>query len=75
MTNFKESDSVRLRASAEGDVIGQQRSVLLPAGALAAVVLVHGDPLSPEAYELESYVSEQDCYVLATVPVDGVEPA
>lgn len=75
MTNFKESDSVRLRASAEGDVIGQQRSVLLPAGALAAVVLVHGDPQSPEAYELESYVSEQDCYVLATVPVDGVEPA
>ena len=75
MTTFREGDSVRLQASAEGEVIGEQRSVLLPAGTLAAVVLVHGEPEAPDAYELESYILEQDCYVLVTVPADGIKPA
>lgn len=70
---FKETDSVCLRIEVEAEVIGERRSVSLSAGTSAAVVLVFGDPQSPEAYELEAYVAEGNCYALATVAADAVE--
>lgn len=73
MRAFKESDSARLRTPVEADVIGERRKVPLPAGTSVAVVLVHGAPESPDAYELEAYIAEQNCYALATVPADGIE--
>lgn len=53
-------------------VIGESRELLLPVGAIATVVLVHGDPGRPEAYELEAYIENQDCYVLATIDANDV---
>lgn len=73
MHAFKESDSARLRIPVEAEVIGERRKVSLPAGTPVAVVLVHGAPESPDAYELEAYIVEQNCYALVTVPADGVE--
>jgi hypothetical protein len=75
MEIFKEYDSVRLLVDVDADVIGESRKLLLHAGALATVVLVHGDASVPDAYELESYISEQDCYTLATVEASGVARA
>lgn len=67
MKIFKENDSISLIKSVKGNVIGSYREITLPIGAIATVVLVHGDPNKPIAYEIEAYVSEQDCYVLATI--------
>jgi hypothetical protein len=67
MRILKENDSFTLTKPIEGDVIGECRKVVLPTGGIATVVLVHGDPNQPTAYEIEAYVLEQDCYVLATV--------
>jgi hypothetical protein len=69
---FKENDSVSLTKPVNGQVIGERRDIILPIGTIATVVLVHGDPKQPLAYEIEAYVPEQDCYVLATVEADNV---
>lgn len=67
MKVLRENDSVVLTKSVKGAVIGESREVVLPIGTNATVVLVHGDPSQPEGYEIEAYISEQDCYVLATI--------
>jgi hypothetical protein len=67
MKMLKENDIISLAQPIEGDVIGEHRKVVLPTGTIATVVLVHGDPNQPMAYEIEAYFSEQDCYVLATL--------
>jgi len=70
MKIFKENDSISLTKPVSGEAIGERREIMLPIGTVATVVLVHGDPAQPKAYEIEAYVPEQDCYVLATVEAD-----
>lgn len=67
MKIFKENDSTLLTRPIVGEVIGERREITLQIGTLVTVVLVHGDPDQPKAYEIESYIQEQDCYVLATI--------
>jgi len=69
MKIYKENDIITLTKPTEGEVIGDGRKVVLPIGTVATVVLVHGDLNQPMAYEIEAYVLEQDCYVLATVEI------
>jgi hypothetical protein len=66
---YKDGDKIVLTKSISADVIGEQRKLDLPAGTIASVVVVYGDPNQPVAYEVEAYVEEHDCYVLATVDV------
>jgi hypothetical protein len=72
MKIFKENDSISLTKPLSGEVIGERREIILPIGTVATVVLVHGDPDQPKAYEIEAHVPEQDSYVLATVEADKV---
>jgi hypothetical protein len=74
MPLFKENDSVTLCKMVSGDVIRERRKMTLPSGTVATVVLVHGDPEHPNAYEIEVYVPEQNIYVLATIGADKLVP-
>ncbi|MBX3587478.1 MAG: hypothetical protein AB7I35_00670 [Ramlibacter sp.] len=67
MTVHRENDPVRLREPFAADVVGEGRSVVIPAGAVGAVVLVHGNPSQPMAYEVEFYIQDQGCYALAVM--------
>ena len=67
MKTFRENDVVCLRIDISAKVIGQIHIVLVPKGTMGTVVLVHGDPQSPVAYEVEFFISDQNYYVLATV--------
>lgn len=72
MKIFQENDSISLTKSVSGQVIGEHREIILSIGTVATVVLVHGDPDQPKAYEIEAHIPELDCYVLATVEADNV---
>jgi hypothetical protein len=74
MKTLRENDYFKLEDALEGDVIGEGRKFLLPAGTTVAVVLVHGDPENPVAYELEAYIKELDIYVLATIEGGKLRP-
>ena len=65
-----ENDVIHLRESVTADVIGEERALSVPAGATGSVVLVHGDPMNPAAYEIEFYIQEQNCYALATIEAE-----
>lgn len=67
MNIHRENDVIRLQESVIADVIGEGRALTVPAGTVGAVVLVHGDPESPAAYEIEFHIQEQNCYALATI--------
>ena len=67
-----ENDVVRLREPVTAKVIGEQRSLVIPAGTEGAVVLVYGSPVKPDAYEIEFYVRDDDCYVLATLDASKI---
>lgn len=71
MKIFKENDCLTLIKPVVGEVIGQSRKIILPIGTPATVVLVHGEPNHPKAYEIEAYILVQDCYVLATLESDS----
>lgn len=66
MKAFHDNDVIYLRESVAADVIEESRALTIPAGAKGAVVLMHGDPMNPAAYEIEFYLQEQNCYALAT---------
>lgn len=72
MKIFKENDSTLLTRPIAGEVIGERREITLQVGTLVTVVLVHGDPEQPKAYEIEGYIQEQDCYVLATIEAGNI---
>ena len=72
MSVMKENDSFQLSKPTEAEVIGQHTAVTLPAGMAVTVVLVFGDPASPEAYEVEAYLPETDTYALATIPARDI---
>lgn len=72
MKILRENDSFSLTQAAKGEVIGERREITLPIGSVATVVLVHGNPEHPKAYEIEAHVPEQDCYVLATIEADNI---
>ena len=72
MKVFHDNDVICLRESVTGDVIGEGRALTIPAGAKGAVVLVHGDPMNPAAYEIEFYVQEQNYYALATIEAEKI---
>lgn len=75
MKIFNENDVVRLQAAVESEVIGERRVLQVPEGTLGTVVLVLGDPMHPQAYEVEIFIQEQSCYVLATVDASLVTAA
>lgn len=64
---MKESDTFELSKPAEAEVVGEARTVVLPAGTVVTVVLVFGEPSSPVAYEVEAFLQDDDVYVLATI--------
>ncbi|MGS0895294.1 hypothetical protein ACVBGC_22590 [Burkholderia stagnalis] len=70
---MKENDTFTLAKAVEATVIGEHTAVVLPAGTLVTVVLVFGDPTSPSAYEVEAFLSESNCYALATVEAGDVK--
>lgn len=72
MKIYKENDIVILTKKVGGDVIGERRQMILPVGTVATIVLVHGDPEHPKAYEIEAHIRDQDCYVLATVEASDI---
>ncbi|WP_213308495.1 hypothetical protein [Paraburkholderia sacchari] len=72
MNAMNENDSFRLTRPVEAEVIGEHTAVTLPAGTTVTVVLVFGDPVSPEAYEVEAYLPETNTYALATIPAREV---
>lgn len=72
MKILKENDSISLTHPIDGDVIGEHRKIILPIGTIATVVLVHGDPNQPVAYEIEAYFKDQNCYVLATLEIANI---
>ena len=67
MKIFHGNDVICLCESVSADVIEESRALTIPAGAKGAVVLVHGDPMTPAACEIEFYLQEQNCYALATI--------
>ena len=67
MKKYNENDVIRIRELVIADVIGEGRALTIPAGTTGTVVLVHGSPMSPAAYEIEFYIQEQNCYALATI--------
>ncbi|MCA7985542.1 MULTISPECIES: hypothetical protein [Burkholderia] len=69
---MKENDTFALSKSLEATVIGEHRTVVLPAGTLVTVVLVFGDPAAPVAYEVEAFLAADDAYALATVEASDV---
>lgn len=72
MKVLHDNDVICLRELVTADVIGEGRTLTIPAGATGAVVLVHGDPMSPAAYEIEFYIQEQNCYALATIEAEKI---
>jgi hypothetical protein len=72
MKIFSENDVVSLTKAVDGVVIGERRNMVLPIGTIATVVNVYGNPSRPDAYEIEAYIVEKDCYVLATIEADSV---
>ncbi len=69
MKIYRESDVIVLQEPIPADVIGEDRTLTVPVGTQGAVVLVHGDPSQPAAYEVEFYIRDSDCYALATIPI------
>lgn len=67
-----ENDVMHLRKSVNADVIGERRSVVIPIGATGTIVFVHGDPLTPLAYEIEFYIQDQNCYALVTIGAEEI---
>lgn len=72
MKIYRENEVICLRHSVLAEVIGEARSVVVHAGALGTIVLVHGSSVAPLAYEVEFQMKEQDCYVLATIEADDI---
>lgn len=64
---YKEGDVVKLRNGIKGNALDDNREIFLQAGTTVTVVLIHGNPNVPDAYEVEAYLEDIDCYVLATV--------
>ena len=67
-----ENDVIRLRESVIADVIGEGRALTIPAGTAGAVVLVHGNPMDPAAYEIEFNIQEENCFALATIEAEKI---
>lgn len=67
MKIYCENDVIRLQELVLADVVGEGRALTMPVGAIGTVVLVHGDPMKPAAYEVEFYIQVQNCYALATI--------
>ncbi len=72
MKTHHENEVILLRESVIADVIGEDRALTIPAGTAGAVVLVHGDPTNPAAYEIEFHIQEQNCYALATIEAKNI---
>lgn len=72
MKIFKENECLTLTKSINAQIIGEGSELTLAVGTIATVVLVHGDPDRPSAYEIEAYIAEQDCYALATIAVGDI---
>jgi hypothetical protein len=72
MKIFKVNECLVLTKPIVGEVIGEHRDISLPIGTVATVVLVHGNPDHPKAYEIEAHIQEQNCYVLATLESGNV---
>ena len=67
MKAMKENDTFLLLQPIEATVIGENRIVILPVGTLVTVVLVFGDSNFPSAYEVETFLAEDNAYALATI--------
>lgn len=70
MIAHHENDVVHLQEAIRADVIGEYRSINIDAGTIGTIVLVHGEPMVPLAYEVEFYIQDQACYALATIDAE-----
>lgn len=68
MNIFRENDVVRLREEVEASII-TGREFFVPKGAEGTIVLVHGNPDQPSAYEIEFFIPGQNDFALAAVDV------
>lgn len=71
---MKENDTFRLLKPTSATVVGEQRTVIIPAGSEVTVVLILGDPNSPSAYEVKAYIAGEDAYGLATIESSDLPP-
>lgn len=78
MTIYYENDVVSLKQTIDAKIVGDNRSLMIPAGTIGTIVLVYGAIQKPEAYEVEFYIQDYDSYALATIKseqiVDGNPP-
>ena len=72
MKIYRENEVICLRHPVAAEVIGEARSLVVPIGTVGAIVLVHGNPLAPQAYEVEFQMKDQNCYALATIDADKI---
>src|SRR4051812_46375966 len=67
MNEVNEHDVVRVNEPVEGYVIGEQRTIIIPAGSEGTVVDIGGPSDRPEAYEVEFNIEPFPSSALATV--------
>lgn len=72
MTAYRENDVVRLSRSVTADVIGEKQSFDIPSGSIGTIIMVHGNPTQPSAYEVEFYISADNCYAIATIKSEDI---
>ncbi|KAB0488717.1 hypothetical protein BVK86_02305 [Pseudomonas reinekei] len=71
MNIFRENDVIRLREEVEASIITGDE-IFVPKGTIGTIVLVHGNPDQPSAYEIEFFIPGQNDFALATVDVTCV---
>ncbi len=74
MHAIAELDLVTTLNDISAQVLGESREVLLPAGTLGTVVLVHTVGNAAAAFEVEFHLGDLS-YALATIPVEQVARA
>ena len=67
---LKDGDLVKVSEEISAEVIGEKKTISLPAGTTGAIVMVYENG---KAYEIEFYISKTDIYALATVPSEKVK--
>lgn len=68
MNIFSENDVIRLREEVTARII-TGGEIFIPKGPIGTIVLLHGNPDHPSAYEIEFFIPRQNDFALVTVDV------
>ena len=66
---MRENDVFVLEEPLQASIIGNHDAVMLPVGTVVTVVHVFGEESSPQAYEVEAFLSDINAYALATFQI------